>query len=151
MSEVLNVRPSLRRAKFSAVLCVLFFAVVVWAKAKLLPDAAWWLIVVGVLPFVAPLLAYVDSIRTRLWLEEGLVRFRHGFLVQTTRAMELRKIQDVRVERTLSQRMWGVGTLILESAGESSRLVIADIDNPQAAAETILRASRKEGISRENV
>ena len=103
------------------------------------------------MPFLAPALAFVDAIRTRLWLDEGLLRYRHGFLVQTTRAMELRKIQDVRVERTLVQRMWGIGTLILESAGESSRLVVADIDNPQRAADAILQAGRQEGISKDHV
>ncbi len=141
----------MRRAKFSLVLCVLFFALVIWCKASLFPDAAWWFVVVGVLPFVSPALAFVDAIRTRLWLDEGLVRYRHGFIVQTTRAMELRKIQDVRVERTLVQRMWGVGTLILESAGESSRLVVVDIDNPQKAADALLRAGRQEGTSQEHV
>lgn len=151
MTEVLNVRPSSRRAKFSLVLCVLFLVLVIWCKAKLFPEAAWWFVVVGVLPFIAPALAFVDVVRTKLWLEEGLVRYRNGFLMQTTRAMELRKIQDVRVERTLTQRMWGVGTLILESAGESSRLVVADIDNPQRTADAILRASRQEGISKDHV
>ncbi|MBL0161678.1 MAG: PH domain-containing protein [Bryobacterales bacterium] len=151
MAEVLNIQPSLRRAKFSLVLCVLFLALVIWCKASLFPEAAWWFVVVGVLPFIAPALAFVDAIRTRLWLDEGLLRYRHGFLVQTTRAMELRKIQDVRVERTLVQRMWGIGTLILESAGESSRLVVADIDNPQRAADAILQAGRQEGISKDHV
>jgi uncharacterized membrane protein YdbT with pleckstrin-like domain len=151
VAEELNVRPSTRRAKFSLATCVLFLVLVIWCKVKLFPEAAWWFVVVGVLPFVAPALAFVDVIRTRLWLEEGLVRYRHGFLMQTTRAMELRKIQDVRVERTLTQRMWGVGTLILESAGESSRLVVVDIDNPQRAADAILRASRQEGTAKDHV
>ena len=141
----------MRRAKFSLVLCVLFLVLVIWCKAALFPDAAWWFVVVGVLPFVAPVLAFVDAIRTRLWLDDGLLRYRHGVLVQTTRAMELRKIQDVRVERTLTQRMWGVGTLILESAGETSRLVVVDIDNPQATADAILRAGRQEGTPKDNV
>jgi uncharacterized membrane protein YdbT with pleckstrin-like domain len=141
----------LRRAKFSLILCVLFLVLVIWCKATLFPESAWWFVLVGVLPFVAPALAFVDALRTRLWLDEGLVRYRHGFIVQTTRAMELRKIQDVRVERTLVQRMWGVGTLILESAGESSRLVVVDIDNAQKTADAILRAGRQEGTSKDHV
>lgn len=151
MAEVLNIQPSLRRAKFSLVVCVLFFGLVIWFWQAVVPTAAWWIVLVGILPFAAPALAYVDSIRTRLWLDDGLVRYRHGFLVQTTRAMELSKIQDVRVERTLSQRMWGVGTLILESAGETSRLVVVDIDNAQQTADAILRASRQEGRSKDHV
>ncbi len=141
----------MRRAKFSLVVCVLFLALVIWCKASLFPQAAWWFVLVGVLPFAAPMLAFVDAVRTKLWLDDGLVRCRHGFLVQTTRAMELSKIQDVRVERTLTQRMWGVGTLVLESAGESSRLVVVDIDNPQGTAAAILRAARTEGTSKDHV
>jgi len=141
----------MRRAKFSLVLCVLFFGLVIWFWRAVTPNAEWWIVLVGVLPFVAPALAFVDAIRTRMWVEDGLVRYRHGFVVQTTRAMELKKIQDVRVERTLTQRMWGVGTLILESAGETSRLVVVDIDNPQKAADALLRASRQEGLSKDHV
>ena len=155
MAYEIDVQPSMRRAKFSLALCVLFFALAIWFWRAVVPAAEWWIVIVGILPFVAPALAFVDCVRTRLWVDEGLVRYRHGFIVQTTRAMELRKIQDVRVERTLSQRMWGVGTLILESAGESSRLVVSDIDNAQGTADAILRAARRdsrlEGTSRDNV
>jgi len=59
--------------------------------------------------------------------------------------MDLSRLQNVFVERTLSQKLWGVGTLILESASENGRIAIADIDRPQQVADMILKLSRPEG------
>lgn len=137
------IRPSLRRAKLSFAICLIFLGLVIWLWLKLVPDAAWWITLVGVLPFIAPVLAWLDSLRSELKVENGVVRYRHGLLNHTTRAMDLRKLQDVRVHRTLSQRMWGTGTLVLETAGETGMISIADIDSPQKYADVILEASRE--------
>jgi uncharacterized membrane protein YdbT with pleckstrin-like domain len=57
--------------------------------------------------------------------------------------MELAKVQDVTVNQTLGQRLLGTGDLSLETAGETSRIVIQSIDRPQEAADHILELSRK--------
>jgi hypothetical protein len=50
------------------------------------------------------------------------------------------------VDQSLKQRMAGVGTLSIETAGEASRLVIHDIDQPQPLADEIMhRAERATG------
>ncbi len=56
--------------------------------------------------------------------------------------MELAKVQDVRVDQTLGQRMLNIGDLSLETAGETSRIVMQSIDRPQEAADHILELSR---------
>ena len=140
-----EVRPSLRRAKFSMLVCIVFLVLVIYLWRTFVPTASWWIVLVGVLPFLAPLFGWLDASRTSLTVSDGLVRYKHGFVNQTTRALELRKLQDVRVERSLVQRMWGIGTLILETAGETGRIVLADIDGPQKVADHILNASRNEG------
>ena len=70
------------------------------------------------------------------------LRYESGFLAKTTRTMELAKVQDVRVDQTLGQRMIRVGDLSFETAGGSSRIVIRSIDNPQMAADHILELAK---------
>lgn len=151
MPSELKVRPTLKRAKFSAALCVLFFILVVWLWRKLAPDAAGWIVIVGIIPFLAPLLSWLDSTRTELSIDNGVVRYRHGWLNHTTRALDLKKLQDVRVERSFTQRLWGVGTLVLETANESGRISVPDIDGAQRVADRILTASQQEGNRSQNV
>ena len=65
-----------------------------------------------------------------------------GLFSKTTRTIELAKVQDVRVDQTLGQRLLKIGDLSLESAGGTSRIVMQSIDRPQEAADHILELSR---------
>jgi uncharacterized membrane protein YdbT with pleckstrin-like domain len=60
---------------------------------------------------------------------------------KSTRNISLPKVQDARVDQTVTQRMFGVGNLSIETAGEASRLIIRNVDRPQRVAEEILAAS----------
>ena len=57
--------------------------------------------------------------------------------------MELAKVQDVRFDQSFGQRIINTGDLSLETAGESSRIVMRSIDNPKVVAEHILELSRQ--------
>ena len=57
--------------------------------------------------------------------------------------MEIKKVQDVRVDQTLGQRILGMGDISIETAGDSSRLTMRSIDRPQVVADQILDAAHK--------
>jgi len=61
---------------------------------------------------------------------------------KTTRTIQLSKVQDVRVDQRPGQRMFGVGDISIETAGEASRLTIPDVDHPQTFADEILNRSQ---------
>jgi len=42
------------------------------------------------------------------------------------------------VDQRLIQRLWKVGNLSIETAGGTSRLIIPNVDNPQALADNIM-------------
>jgi hypothetical protein len=42
------------------------------------------------------------------------------------------------VDQRIAQRLWNVGNLSIETAGGASRLVIPNVDNPQALADDIM-------------
>ena len=81
---------------------------------------------------------------TTLTVSAGKLRYQSGVLSRSTRTMEIKKVQDVRVDQTLGQRMLGMGDISIETAGESSRLTMKSIDRPQAIADRILEAAHRE-------
>ena len=85
---------------------------------------------------------HVLRMTTRLTIEGDRIRYECGLLTKTTRVMELAKVQDVRVDQKLAQRLLRMGDLSLETAGETSRLTMPSIDRPQQAADHILELSR---------
>jgi len=85
---------------------------------------------------------------TRLTVEGGKLRYESGILSRSTRTMEIGKVQDVRVDQSVGQRIFGIGNLTLETAGETSRLTIAGIDQPQQAADHILELAHQAGERR---
>jgi uncharacterized membrane protein YdbT with pleckstrin-like domain len=60
---------------------------------------------------------------------------------RSTRTMEIHKVQDVRVDQSLTQRLLGTGNISIETAGETSRLTLVNIDRPQYVADRILEAA----------
>ena len=81
---------------------------------------------------------HLERQRIRCRLEGGHLRYEHGIFSTTVKTIPVANIQDVTVRRTLTQRLWGVGDLRIETAGPSSALEIAGVDHPQQIAEKIL-------------
>jgi uncharacterized membrane protein YdbT with pleckstrin-like domain len=96
---------------------------------------------------VIVMVRHVERRLMKLEIFGDRLRFQSGFLSKTTRTMELAKVQDVRVDQTLGQRMIGVGDLSFETAGETSRIVMRSIDRPQLAADHILELARAQRIA----
>jgi membrane protein YdbS with pleckstrin-like domain len=79
---------------------------------------------------------------SRILIEDGKLCYETGILSKSRRTMELRKVQDVRVDQTVSQRMLNMGDITVETAGESSRITMHAIDDPHRAADHILELTR---------
>jgi len=139
-----ELRTSVKIIKFGYLLCVLLAIVI----AAYLPyihndDQRMWALLL--IPALGLLILAVRHMRRRLiklTILDDRLRYETGVLSKSTRTMELSKIQDVRVDQKLGQRMLDIGDLSLETAGESSRIVMRSIDNPHAAADKILELSR---------
>jgi uncharacterized membrane protein YdbT with pleckstrin-like domain len=83
---------------------------------------------------------------TRTVIAGDRLRYETGLTSKSTRTIQLSKIQDVRVDQSLKQRIFNVGDLSIETAGETSRLTIPMVDNPQSLADEIMnRAQRVAG------
>lgn len=82
---------------------------------------------------------------TRLTLEDTSLKFQDGFISKSTRMLNLAKVQDVRVDQGLTDRILGIGTLTLETAGETGRLVMPNVDEPHEIARRILSLAQLSG------
>ena len=100
------------------------------------------------LPFIAPIVFLSPVLRamrrqfTKTVIAGDRLRYETGGFAKSTRTIQLSKLQDVRVDQTMMQRMFGVGNLSIETAGEASRLTIFDVDGPQALADELLNRAQ---------
>ena len=139
-----QLRTSIKIIQIGYLLCVvLAIGIAVYLLWIHNQDQLMWALLA--LPALGLIILAVRHMRRRLiklTILDDRLRYETGVLSKSTRTMELTKIQDVRVDQTLGQRMLDTGNLSLETAGESSRIVMRSIDNPHAAADRILELSR---------
>ncbi len=102
----------------------------------------WGLLVIPAILIIFVAIRHLRRRLTKLVILDDRLRYESGLFSKTTRTVELAKVQDVRVDQTLSQRMLKIGDLSLETAGGASRIVILSIDRPQEAADHILELSK---------
>jgi membrane protein YdbS with pleckstrin-like domain len=143
----MQLRPSLKFVHLGYLFCVLLaIAIGVWLAAgkddqQVRDWGKWAFLLPAILAFFT-LIRHIRNRMVRITVSEDRVREEVGFLSKSTRTIELDKIQEVNVRRTVWQRLWGVGDLSMETAGRSSELAIHSIDRPQEAADRILEAAR---------
>jgi membrane protein YdbS with pleckstrin-like domain len=140
----MQLRPSLKFVKLGYVFCLLL-AVGLGVYILAVPDHPDWAKWGFLLPAVLALFAVIRNIQRRMvkiTILGDRLRYEAGMFSSSTRTIELIKVQDIRVDRTIFQRMFGMGDLSIETAGSSSRIEIDSIDRPQEAADHILELSR---------
>jgi uncharacterized membrane protein YdbT with pleckstrin-like domain len=136
MSDLV-VRPTLKfiHAAYIAILVLIlagfvarYYYVPAWPK--------WTPLIVAVLL----LWVFVRQLRRmarKLTIGVEKLIYEEGLLGKSTRTIPLAKVQDVRVDQSLFDRLFGVGRVSMETAGGSSRLTIAAIDSPRQIADEI--------------
>jgi uncharacterized membrane protein YdbT with pleckstrin-like domain len=139
------IRPTLKLVKAGYAAVALSIAAAFVMYYRLGSAYPLWVPALSVLLVLWPLSRHGRRSFTRCIVEADKLRYQTGFLSTTTRTVPLSKIQDVRVAQTVGQRLLGIGTISIETAGETG--LLADVDQPQEAADRIMAASEK-GMSR---
>jgi uncharacterized membrane protein YdbT with pleckstrin-like domain len=93
--------------------------------------------------FVWPALRWLRRSFNRTTISGDRLRYESGALTKSTRTIQLSKVQDVRVDQRFSQRIFSTGDLSIETAGETSRLTLHNVDSPQTLADEILNRAQK--------
>jgi uncharacterized membrane protein YdbT with pleckstrin-like domain len=140
----LTIRPTAKFIMVRAIFSLLLFLAV---------EIAWYTQWRGddrlrFVPMIAPLVLISPALRalrrqfTKTTISGDRLRYETGAFGKSTRTIQLSKLQDVRVDQNVTQRMFSVGNLSIETAGEASRLTLQDVDNPQSVADEILNRSQ---------
>jgi uncharacterized membrane protein YdbT with pleckstrin-like domain len=112
---------------------------VYWMAAENPPAVPMWVPLLGPLVLVVFVaIRHIQRRSTKIIVTADRLRYESGLLSKTTENLELSKVQDVRVVQSLTQRMFSVGDISLETAGSSSRIAMPSIDRPQETATHIL-------------
>jgi uncharacterized membrane protein YdbT with pleckstrin-like domain len=142
----------MKQVKTAYLLAVLVIVAAVVVHVKyLMPreDPTWvrepWVPVVAALFLLLPIRRHIRRQSVKMTIAGDKLRYEAGLLSKTTRNIQLSKVQDVRVDQSLGQRMLGVGDISIETSGESSRLEMDNVDAPQAIADEIVAASQHHG------
>lgn len=108
------------------------------SRAQLQTAYLYAILAAGVLGLVRVAMRHMRLQLTRLSLEGTSLKFQDGVLSKSTRMLNLAKVQDVRVDQGIIDRLLGIGTLTLETAGETGRLAMPNVDRPHDIAQRIL-------------
>jgi uncharacterized membrane protein YdbT with pleckstrin-like domain len=74
---------------------------------------------------------------TRFVVTDRRIVLRQGVLGRRGRDIPLSRISDVSVTRSVAERLFRTGTLVLESSGEQGRIAVPDVPRVQQVARTI--------------
>jgi uncharacterized membrane protein YdbT with pleckstrin-like domain len=105
------------------------------------PSYPTWLPALWLVLFLWPIKRHIQRQAIKMTISGEKLRYETGMMSRSTRIIQLPKVQDVRVLQSFMQRILGVGDISIETAGENSRLVLANLDQPQRLAEQITDAS----------
>jgi uncharacterized membrane protein YdbT with pleckstrin-like domain len=104
-----------------------------------------WLPAVVALLLLWPIQRWIRRRAVKLTITPDKLYWESGFISKATRIIQIPKIQDVRVNQTIHQRLFNVGDVWIETAGESSRLTLHNVDGPRALADHIIELENKGG------
>jgi uncharacterized membrane protein YdbT with pleckstrin-like domain len=148
-----TIHPSMKAVRAAYALAAVVFVAAVWAYYKYTQgadgyDAPRWLPAIGLLVFLVPLRMQWQRSLVTLRLHDDHLTLETGFLSRARRTVDMAKIQDVTVRQTFGQRLMGVGDLIMETAGESGRIGIVNVDRPRDIADAIIAGSKRSSATR---
>ena len=140
----LTIRPTAKFIMMRAIFCVAVFLAleIAWYTQWRDRESLKFLPIVAPLVLIWPLPGALRRQFAKTTISGDRLRYEAGAISKSTRTIQLSKLQDVRVDQSIMQRVLGVGNLSLETSGEASRLTIEDVDNPQSLADEILNRSQ---------
>ena len=140
------IRPSMKfiKAGYVCALLVVCAAIVIHYKFLVdqYPDQRYpYLPIASLLLLLWPIKRHLQRQTVKLTMAGDKLRYETGLTTKSMRLIQLPKVQDVRVIQSFWQRIFGVGDISIETAGENSRLVVHNLDQPRQLAEQITDAS----------
>ena len=101
-------------------------------------------VILGMALLLVPVYYHLRKKLVRYTLTDTTIEIDRGLISRTTQNIPLRRIQDVTVSATMTQRMLGFGDVIIDNASEDGgKVILTDIDSPKKYAELMLQQMRQ--------
>src|SRR5689334_19165362 len=114
----LTIQPTTKFLKAGAALAVVVFLVLeALCFTQLDASVRPWCAILPALIFAWPAARAIRWRFTKGTISGDRLRYETGFASKSTRTIQLTKIQDVRVDQRLTQRLFNIGDLSIETAG----------------------------------
>ena len=146
------IRPSMKLVKAWYWLALIVIVAAVFVHVRYLMPSEEptglrlpWLPAIASLVILVPIRRHLRRQLVKMIITGDKLRYEEGLFSKTTRNVQLSKIQDVRVDQSIGQRILGVGDISIETSGETSRLEMDNLDRPQAIADELVAASQEHG------
>lgn len=142
---VRNLRPHWRKVAGPVVLAPIVVGLASYGWFSLPDDSARkvlrWVILAAALVIliwwsVRPFLFWLT---TRYVVTDRRVLMRHGVLSRNGRDVPLTRVNDVSFNRSVVERLFGSGTLVIESAGDRGQVALSDVPHVEQVQRDIYR------------
>lgn len=102
---------------------------------------AW--VLFGLCFFLVPAYYHIRQRLVRYTLTDTKIEIDSGFIARTTQNIPIRRIQDVTVTTSITQRLLGFGDLVVDNASEQGgKIILKNINTPQKYADILLKQMR---------
>ncbi len=137
--SALTIQPTTKFLKAGAIAAaIVFLALDVLILTQWSAAVPSWTALLPAVVLLWPASRFLRWRLTKGTISADRLRYETGFASKSTRTIQLTKIQDVRVDQRLMQRLFNIGDLSIETAGETSRLTIHNVDDPQTLADELM-------------
>jgi uncharacterized membrane protein YdbT with pleckstrin-like domain len=136
------IRPSMKGVWGAYFLACLIAIAGMWGISQYASDGPAWLYAIPLIFLLPPVKMQLSRRLITLRLQNDHLTLESGLLSRTRRTVDTAKIQDVTVSQSVGQRILNTGDLTLESAGESGRISIRNLDRPRVIADAILNSAK---------
>lgn len=133
-----RIHPSFKPILGLYILCVIISAGVLAGIYQLKGDPTMALPVVAIVMGFA-IVFHFNRNKTQYSLSNQNLTVEQGIFSKSATHIPLHKVQDVTVRRTLLDRVFNVGTLVVESAGAAGRIPEINVDSPDKICSLILQ------------
>src|SRR5205814_3657161 len=118
---------------------ILLIILLAWIGAP-----AWVSVLLALALLLIPAYYHLKRNMIRYTVTDSKMEIDTGLIARTTRNIPLSKIQDVTVSASISQRVMGVGNIIVDDASEiGGTTILKNINNPRHYADLLLRELRR--------
>lgn len=127
------------RYLFAIILSVIATALIALFAETLFSQVSFLMVLgIATVLMINPIYHHVQHNRTIYTLTTVKLEIQSGVFSRISRNIPLRHIQDVTVNQTLSERLLGIGDVIIDSAVMEGTMPLSSIKNPRKYADLIL-------------